>query len=316
MSPSSYKQCVLVLGRLPTIETNLFIMKWNNTLTIILKDSFFKGPISWIYSAILGLCTLTSTNLFDFEFIKKAHEYLGTTSIILGILILLLLRVVWISASKYQQLSQDLSRPISSEKLTELLFECLKEINAAKTCDTNKTLEHLNNFIDSAKKLFDKATNSRCCVSVKVCINDTESADKNMLTQLTVRNVLRDSSHQRERDTNNYKSKEHRVFENTAYLLIVNNIHKSKYCYICNDIKAMGDNYLNSSIGCYQEEGLPYESEMVTSLRDNINLKKFRGFICVDSESKDVFNRNGLEAIFLRIIADALFGVVPNIKEQ
>lgn len=169
-------------------------------------------------------------------------------------------------------------------------------------------------FCDTLKRIFDKKTNANCCVSIKVPISSGEN-----LESLELCNLCRDSAH-RNRDTEQYRNIKHRIIGNTAYSKIVNKILKGNQkhlAYVNNDINNSSD-YENTSIECYPEGVLPYNSELVypiVPIRGNeTNQKNLKGFICIDCDEANKFDESRYDIPMVQGIADGIYDIFSKLN--
>lgn len=280
-----------------------------------------KSSSNWIVQIVasIGLiCTVTCIPVFDWPICVWMKEHIGVRLCLEVFFFSYLLYLIGYVMVQFYNLSKEKGRKVTVEKLTEFLSNCLEEINKAKNSESEKEMGvHIVEFINRVKRLYDLLTDSHCCVSLKLAVEDVPSNNKRELPILRVKNVLRDQSHV-ERDTAEYKSKIHNVSENTAYFITISRIRKKWRYYVCNDIESMGQNYLSSSYGCYQETGLPYSSEIVYAIINKSNdfagEDVFRGFLCIDSDKKNAFKDELHAAEYAHILSDALFWLIPRLR--
>ncbi len=165
------------------------------------------------------------------------------------------------------------------------------------------------NFCNILKKIFDKKTNANCCVSIKVPISNGEN-----LEALELSNLCRDSDHQN-RDTDQYKKIKHRIIGNTAFSKIVNKILKGNQkhlAYVNNDISKSLD-YENTSIECYIDKILPYNSELVYPIvpikGNELYQNNLKGFICIDCNKPNKFDENRYDIPMVEGVADGIYDI-------
>lgn len=162
---------------------------------------------------------------------------------------------------------------------------------------------------NSLKKIFDRNTHANCSVSIKVpTLNNSCS-----LPDTVLRNLCRDSEHH-QRNTTKYNNTKHTIIGNTPYIIIVNKLsgnNKTGYEYVNNNISESQD-YLNTSKIAY-DGVLPYESEFVYPIRpiQPIENTDFAGFICVDCNEKNKFDRNNkFDIAIMECIADEIYDIM------
>lgn len=179
----------------------------------------------------------------------------------------------------------------------------------------------MGHVCDKIKSLFDlKIKEPNCSVSIKVAVG---GAIVNSETEVT--NLCRDSitSQKKKRDTKDYVSKKHVIFQNTCFNVIVSNWMDNKtdsLYYINSDIPKSRPHYQNSSYGCYGENGqLDYQSEIVVPIIPLSDKKDDKmpgplGFLCVDCEKKNAFDSQ-YDLILLQCIANNIYDIMV-IKES
>lgn len=188
----------------------------------------------------------------------------------------------------------------------------LKDVNAdihrlewLDIIDEKDFITTMIGLCDKLKEVFDKKTRDKCCVSIKIPVKHTQD-----LMQMEVRNLCRDSSHP-DRDTKKYLEAQHSVINNTAFMEVVRSIlNNSKDLeYINNDISATKD-YHNTSIGCYTQDKLPYNSELVypiLPIRQQGKDYKMCGFICIDCPKTNAFGNHVYDVAMVQSISDSIY---------
>lgn len=204
------------------------------------------------------------------------------------------------------------------------LKEITAEINLmddSQTISDKEFTDAMGHVCDKIKDLFDlKVKESKCSVSIKVAIG---GAILNSETEVT--NLCRDSvtSQKKKRDTKEYVSKKHLIFQNTCFNVIVSNWmddKKSSLYYINSDIPKSRPHYQNSSYGTYGEnDQLDYQSEIVVPImpladRNGYKIPEPLGFLCVDCEKKNAFDSQ-YDLILLQCIANNIYDIMV-IKES
>ena len=211
-------------------------------------------------------------------------------------------------------------------ELTKYLHNCLYEINKAKEKNNHEDrCMHLQMFCNKSKKLFDKISNSHCCVSIKVALKEQRTETVRDLANLPVRNLMHDDTH-KDRHSDEYNKVEHIVSENTAFISSINRLNDKMPAFIGKNLRS-DDNYQTSSAKCSQEDGLaynkelPYDSELVYPIFEwstNGSKKEieFRGFLCIDCEAAVGFDKSGIEVNYAKILSDGLFALIPEFKGE
>ena len=191
----------------------------------------------------------------------------------------------------------------------------MKEINAdihrlewLDIIDEKDFITTMIGLCDKLKEVFDKKTRDKCCVSIKIPVKHTQD-----LMQMEVRNLCRDSSHP-DRDTKKYLEAQHSVINNTAFMEVVRSIlNRSKNLeYINNDIRGTRD-YHNTSLGCYSQDTLPYNSELVypiLPIRQQGKDCKMCGFICVDCPKTNAFDSHVYDVAMIQSISDSIYNTI------
>lgn len=178
--------------------------------------------------------------------------------------------------------------------------------------DKNNRDEYLKRFCNLTKQYFEKLTKKDCSVSIKLPKVTTS------LEELEVVNVCRDNKSTC-RDTEEYKAQRHLVMQNTAYSTIIARLTKGKRnsIYINNCID--DSTYESTSTPAYDEEKLPYKSEMVAAIRkyplsNTIGKStELRGFLCIDSKNINTFSNDRYYLCVMNLLSDSLYRIVqPN----
>lgn len=203
-------------------------------------------------------------------------------------------------------------------------YSCIHELERQGLHLTEeKVATSLSQFCNQIKIIFDRKTHSDCCVSIKVPIANYNSTDH--WECIHVKNIARDQAHLTERDTAGYKSAHHTIIGNTAFskviALIMSNC-KNRNVYLNNDVDK-DPNYQTTSIIAEERDDIPYKSELVVpiipSRYDNLNSIKFGGFLCIDSNKKNVFDDKRYDIPMTKGLADGLYSLTQTliqIREQ
>lgn len=175
-------------------------------------------------------------------------------------------------------------------------------------------------FCDELQIMYNKKTNSKCCVSIKVAKKKVDIDETEQLNSLVFENLCRDSKHN-SRDNQKYISTEHTVLGNTAYSYIISKMLNHKYdedniCeigFIHNDVKN-DPRYRTTSKECYDNNEIPYESELVYPIipykRSNLNKYVMIGFICIDCKDKEKFFKDEYELPMISGVADGIYDIL------
>lgn len=196
-----------------------------------------------------------------------------------------------------------------------ILKDCFSEVHYYRKTPGFQEEEFMKSmmiFCNNLKIIFDKTTNSKCSVSIKVPVFENIVSEKTILKNLT-----RDNAN-KNRDTSEYSIIKHTIIGNSAFNNCLNKVitnNKEKF-YLNNNINKT-NNYLNTSKSCYANGILPYNSEMVHPIAPSksLNNKNFdcHGFICVDSDKENAFDQKYSPAI-LEGVADGIFDLILDLN--
>lgn len=179
----------------------------------------------------------------------------------------------------------------------------------------------LQEFCNKVKKIFDRKTNSNCCVSIKVPVSNYSPSGE--WESIQVKNVARDKKHIKERDTDEYKAANHDIIGNTAYSRIISLVVKESgkpHVYLNNDVDPEKDpNYATTSPAGDERKDVPYKSELVVPILPTkyASLKEvsFGGFLCIDSDKKDSFDAEHYDVPMTQGLADGLYVLMLKMLE-
>ena len=195
------------------------------------------------------------------------------------------------------------------------VYAQIHEIERKETITEKDVADDLGTFCNKVKQLFDKKTNSDCCVSIKLPIS--HYSDSGEWQSIQVRNVSRDQKHISDRDTQDYKNTNHDIIGNTAYSYVISMVVKESSnpkVYLENNVKDIA-NYLTTS--CRQ--AIPYESELVVpiipSRYKKISDIYFGGFLCVDSNKRNAFDADHYDIPMTVGLADGLYSIMLKLLE-
>ncbi|WP_439695546.1 hypothetical protein ACFGVS_21625 [Mucilaginibacter sp. AW1-7] len=164
-------------------------------------------------------------------------------------------------------------------------------------------------FCNNLKIIFDKITDSNCCVSIKVPLKDIKVDEKTVLV-----NLCRNIEH-KNRDTKEYMDTIHTLIGNTAFSSSFNKVlHNKKERFYVNDDVSSSPNYDNSSKAC-NNGVLPYKSELVHPIVPIINVDNkninCHGFICIDSDKQEAF-KTKYDFAILEGVADGIYDLISD----
>lgn len=203
-------------------------------------------------------------------------------------------------------------------------YSCIHELEHQGIHVTEEKIAvALSQFCNQVKTIFDRKTHSDCCVSIKVPIANYNATDK--WETIHVKNIARDQEHLAERDTAGYKLAHHTIIGNTAFSKIIALImgnRRTHNVYLNNDLDK-DPNYQTTSIIDGERNVVPYKSELVVpiipSKYENLNNIKFGGFLCIDSNKKNVFDGERYDIPMTKGLADGLYSLTQTliqIREQ
>lgn len=222
------------------------------------------------------------------------------------------MRVLWVSAHKLNEINYSKMVTYTPVKMMKHVREIIENIDKHIIGDATQT-EILVKVCDKLRDIFDKITKTHCCISIKVVEGNDDGTTEmtpNQINELPVHNIVRDSNHS-SRDTEEYKSKKHYIRENTAFSTIIGNLGK-KWFYLNNDIDV--ENSYSTTSPYTDDDPLPYKSELVRPIVKKIDDQKFSfiGFLCVDSEEKNVFQKEGVQMEITTMMVDILYWVITS----
>lgn len=271
----------------------------------------------WI-GGISGIVTIAS-----FVQTAKELEWWQSLLVLAGslIAIALLLYIFYFFRNAYGWIHNVRVESIWGEivKVLADVYAYIHEIERKAELTDNDIAGVLSFFCNKVKELFDKKTNSNCCVSIKVPIS--HFSDSGEWQSIQVKNVSRDQSHISERDTPDYKDTNHDIVSNTAFSFIISMVIKESSkprVYLDNDVQS-NPNYITSS----NRNEIPYKSELVVpiipSRYKRLNDVFFGGFLCIDSDKKDSFDKDHYDIPMTVGLADGLYSIIHrliNIQQE
>jgi len=179
----------------------------------------------------------------------------------------------------------------------------------------------LSTFCDVVKKIFDRLSDSNCCVSIKVPISNY--LDSGEWNSILVKNVARDKKHILERDTDEYKTASHDILGNTAYSRVISLVLKESskpHVYLNNNVDPAKDpNYATTSPESNERKSIPYKSELVVPIiptkYSKLSEVMFGGFLCIDSDKCDAFDADHYDVAMTQGLADGLYILMLRLLE-
>ncbi len=290
----------------------------------IFKDAIFHSrwsKISSIFTTIglfISISGLTVDKLFGWEWFEQIPKHIWWF-LIVCCLILIILRVLWISALKIEEHSfseKELYTPVKLIRKIKDISTIINQHNAQE----KTVVETLDSICNKLREIFDKLTDSSCCVSVKI-IEGPKNGDFDKpiseILNFKVHNIAHDNHHKSRRETEDYNNTEHFIRENTAFFTVVGKLGKSgKLFYLNNDVN-ISNGYTTSSP--YKDENgnstnPPYKSELVFpiyKIKDN-QIFSFLGFLCIDSDKKESFSKEDVAFEIGMMYSDILYNILPS----
>lgn len=244
-------------------------------------------------------------------------EWWQVLSVMIGSLaaIALLFYLFYFFRNAYGWIHNVTVESIWGESVTVLaeVYAMIHEVERMDTVTENDIAKVLGSFCNKVKQLFDKKTNSKCCVSIKVPISNYSETGQWM--NIEVKNIARDQEHISERDTQDYKDTNHDISGNTAYVHILSLIIKQSSkpnIYLDNDVQA-NPNYDTTS----NRNAIPYNSELVVPIIPTRYKKLddvwFGGFLCIDSNKKNSFDAIRYDVPMTIGLADGLYSIMQKL---
>lgn len=273
------------------------------------KSTFTGNLWKWL---IGSASTLFGILLLGKNFFNTTVE----NSIYIGISILLIIffirYLLFFSINVIQLIHYTYKESVYGDAII-LLRDSFSKIHSLRKFDQIEDkdfIEAMIIFCNNLKAIFDKKTKNKCSVSIKVPVKGHVNESTKVI------NLCRDSVATKIRDTNDYQKLNHTIIGNTAYQKILNNIlkeNKEQLYYLNNNISFSAD-YENTSKDSYENGKLPYESELVYPLIPHLwdsKSKNFEciGFICIDCNTKDVFDEK-YDVAIISGVADGIYDTI------
>ncbi|WP_426065391.1 hypothetical protein [Flavobacterium sp. DSP2-3-1] len=273
------------------------------------KSTFTGNLWKWL---IGSASTLFGLLLLGKNFFNTTVE----NSIYIGISILLIIFLIryllFFSINVIQLIHYTYKESVYGDAII-LLRDSFSKIHSLRKFDQIEDKDFIETmviFCNNLKVIFDKKTKNKCSVSIKVPVKGHVNESTKVI------NLCRDSVATKIRDTNDYQKLNHTIIGNTAYQKILNNIlkeNKEQLYYLNNNISFSAD-YENTSKDSYENGKLPYESELVYPLIPHLwdsKSKNFEciGFICIDCNTKDVFDEK-YDVAIISGVADGIYDTI------
>lgn len=274
------------------------------------KWSFWK----WLTTAGIGiLIALIQVGVEVWDNLTYSTAGIYALASITALYLLRLILLLLINALKY---FHEVYKNSSYGDAIILLNDCFSEAHYYRKTQGFQKEEFMISmmlFCENLKEIFDNITKSKCSVSIKIPVNNDQVDSGTVLKNLTRNKAAR------KRDTVDYESIPHTIIGNTAFTNCLNNVitGKKKKYYINNQVNK-DENYNNTSKSCYDEEKLPYNSELVYPLipirsKGNENFD-CHGFICVDSTNENAFSGK-YDAAILEGVADGIYDIIVEMNK-
>lgn len=301
-------------------------MNTYKTFWELIKEALWHSKITVCVVLLSNTASITGLNvhsLFGWEWINSIDN-IWWYMLILFSMAIIVIRIVWVAAKKVDECNLSASKVFTPVKLVRKIKDIsiyLNEFYAGK----NQVGVTMDEICNKMREIADKITGSRCCVSIKIIEGMSDGDYRltvNDIGNCKVRNIAHDSHHKSRRETPEYNSAEHFIRDNTAYSTIASRLSKQgKIFYLNNDVD-ISNSYITTSP--YLDENgnpanPPYKSELVLPIFDP-NKKEdrfvFIGFLCIDSEDKNVFQKDDIVFELASMYADCLYGILPSFNNK
>lgn len=304
------------------------------------KFKLLKGIVRFIGELVLWIVSVTGKSIFQWDG-EIVNWLLKFGYILLPIVLVVDITITFIILLKNsnEKILEDHERiNILSQNMQELLerkhlFESVEYKNRihnafAELCaieynsedDMKPTLIKLQNFSDELCSAFHLKNPYKGKYSVSIKFNKNVTNIKGHINpkKTIFHNVARDrlSKSDRKRDEDKYDEIKHIGADNTAYAKVLKAISEKKAdChYVNNDIES-GNNYMSTSQSCYEDNTLPYKSEMVFPIipfrhKENSAKCKLLGMLCITCDTVDGFQDIETDRFIMLMMVEQLYNVV------
>jgi len=291
----------------------------------ILKETFKKSFWTLFTSTIGGGITFFTA--------AKAFNVSAKNSVIIGVsffFVVFLGRFIfcWGKISEQKKNSELLSQELETLKkqfehnyniqydVMTLLNQAFSGIHWLRVQDDKNVsafIEIMEFMCNKIKELFDKKTQHKCAVSLKIPMK----LEGDVSSETRIINICRDKSSVG-RNNDSYRQKNHTISNNTCFNTIFNEMADSGDTYYLNNDIASSSDYKNSSKGIHIGSELPYKSELVvavTTSYEHEDRPPLLGFLCVDCDQIGVFDKS-VDPIMLQGVAEGIFDLVNEYQQK
>lgn len=292
-----------------------------NIMWNLILDSIWHTKLS----KCIGAAVVSSISGYTLKEIFKNSTFFDwlnwSYTVCIGILILLI-RILFVAACEINRAKFSRSASYTPLKMTRSIKDLMANCDKVIT-ENLKPEDALIIICNKLRDIFDKLTNTRCCVSVKL-IEGNDSGSFTMkvdeIINHKVHNIARDNNHL-SRDTEAYHNANHYIRANTAFSTIVGTLDKKPQRYYLNNNVDSSNSYETSSPYPDGENGLtdiPYKSELVLPIMDKIDQESyvFIGFLCIDSETESAFDKDSPSLEIASMVTNSLFWILQKLAHS
>lgn len=283
-------------------------------------DSVWRTGISKIIGCLAIIATISGYTLKEIFTDSTIFDWLNWSYTVCIGLLILLFRILYVAAREINAAKFSKSASYTPLKMSKNVKELMANFDNVITGHINPE-DALAILCNGLREIVNKLTNTRCCVSIKL-IEGNEDGSFTMrvedIINHKVHNVARDNNHGA-RDTEEYRQTEHIIRANTAFSTIVGALGKRNKRYYLNNNVDPSNSYVTSSP--YPDDGngiieIPYKSELVFPIMHKAENEsyEFIGFLCIDSETKDAFEKENPSLEIVSMVANSLFWILQKLN--
>lgn len=296
----------------------------------VIRDVLLNTLLESLTSAYNFLASLFGGFIILFSFFHDSIDFELWQSIIIGIVIYIIIfgaifniKAVKNFAKVYYQANEF---NLYGETIITLsaAFSIIHELERSNIIDFYYIMNRLESFCSVIQGVFHKLTGYKCSVSIKIHVEELNNEDPTVIT--LCRDIETTKNGEREKRNGSIK---HFISQNSCFQHFYINIGKKRGRSYLNNNIVMDLNYKNTSFEFYdpkptsvdpeirtKEWPLPYKSELVVPIKlneedDNSSLI---GFLCVDCEEINVFNKKYDPSMTIGI-AEGIYNVLKKYKE-
>lgn len=295
------------------------IKKRFNIIWNLILDSIWQTKLSKFIGSIAVLASISGYTLKEIFKDSTEFEWLNWSYTLCIGLLILLFRILYVAAREINEASFTKLASYTPLKMTKGIKEMMA--NCDNVITENLTPEDaLVSLCNKLRDIVDKLTSTRCCVSVKLIEGNEDGSFTMKVGEIInhkVHNVARDNNHG-VRDSEAYRSTNHYIRANTAFSTIVGTLEtKPKRFYLNNNVDS-SNSYETSSPYPDDENGkidIPYKSELVFPIMDKAENGNyvFIGFLCIDSEAENAFDKDSPSLQIASMVANSLFWILQKL---